>query len=92
MKASGPDFVPTEGKDVRAAPVRLLVVQGEARPPVDATDEHVRRSEHMLRRHFRVPRPAGEILRIDDRFLRLDRKFVEIHGFAHYECTALKSR
>jgi len=39
MKASGPDFVPTEGKDVRAAPVRLLVVQGEARPPVDATDE-----------------------------------------------------
>ncbi len=32
-------FTPVAGSDARATPVRLLVVQGEARPAVDASDE-----------------------------------------------------
>jgi hypothetical protein len=27
---------------------------------------------------------AREVLRVDDRFLCLDRKFIEIHGFASH--------
>ena len=34
-----PEFVVVPGNDERAAPVRLLFVQGEARPAVDASDE-----------------------------------------------------
>ncbi len=34
-----PDFIPTTGSDASQTPVRLLVVQGEARPPVDAAEE-----------------------------------------------------
>jgi hypothetical protein len=36
---SGPDFVVAPGDDAKRAPVRVVVVQGEQRPPVDASDE-----------------------------------------------------
>ncbi len=46
-------FKPTEGSNARQEPVRLLVVQGEARPAVDATDEPmVMTVPHLLLREL----------------------------------------
>ncbi len=39
MSPTDPEYVPVEGSDAKKDPVRLLLVQGEARPPVDVTDE-----------------------------------------------------
>lgn len=39
MSEPAPDFVRVEGSDGREDPVRLLVVQGDVRPAVDACDE-----------------------------------------------------
>lgn len=48
-----PPFVETPGSDARAVPVRLLLVQGEARPPVDVTDEPmVMTFPHLLLREL----------------------------------------
>ncbi|MBI5488737.1 MAG: hypothetical protein HY905_15490 [Deltaproteobacteria bacterium] len=41
MSDPRPTFRPEEGSQAREVPVRLLVVQGEQRPAVDATDEPV---------------------------------------------------
>jgi hypothetical protein len=48
-----PEFVPEKGSDARAAPVRLLFVQGEERPAVDASDEEmVMTFPHLLVREL----------------------------------------
>jgi peptidoglycan/LPS O-acetylase OafA/YrhL len=48
-----PRFVEVPGSDARAVPVRLLLVQGEARPPVDVTDEPmVMTFPHLLLREL----------------------------------------
>jgi hypothetical protein len=39
MKQENPRYVLEGGENARQTPVRLLVVQGEKRPPVDASDE-----------------------------------------------------
>ena len=39
MKQENPRYVLEVGENAKQAPVRVLVVQGERRPPVDATDE-----------------------------------------------------
>lgn len=39
MTDDAPKFLPEPGRDARKQPVRLLIVQGDKRPPVDVTDE-----------------------------------------------------
>ncbi|MCC6476388.1 hypothetical protein IT157_04960, partial [bacterium] len=53
MKDSAATFKTVEGDNSRKEPVRLLVVQGEARPAVDATDEPmVMTVPHLLLREL----------------------------------------
>ncbi len=49
MSNAPKEFVKVEGEDARERPVRLLVVQGDKRPPVDVTDEpQVMTFPHLL--------------------------------------------
>ncbi|MHB0968865.1 MAG: hypothetical protein ACYC60_03690 [Thermoanaerobaculia bacterium] len=50
--------------------------------PDDAAVLPDERDEQVLRRVFGMSRLAGEVLPLDDRFLCLDCKFIDIHCLA----------